>query len=89
MSIISTRLLHLYLVQGYTLTDSTNASSGWTFPAGVSLAPRQYLLVFASGKDRRDPSAPLHTDFRLSTNDGYVALLDPTGSTACVVQYPE
>lgn len=38
---------------------------GWTFPA-LSLAPGEYLVVFASGKDYRDPAWELHTDFSLS-----------------------
>ncbi len=71
--------------------DSPTPSSAdsWTFPSGVSLAPGQYLLVFASGKNRNNPSSPLHTSFKLSSLDGYVALLNPSGSTVSGVQFPE
>ena len=55
----------------------------------MSLAAGQYLLVFASGKNRTNPSAPLHTNFKLSADDGYLALLAPDGSVASAVQYPE
>ncbi|KAL4445750.1 hypothetical protein ABPG77_008949 [Micractinium sp. CCAP 211/92] len=76
---------------GYQLVDSPTPSSAdsWTFPSGVSLAPGQYLLVFASGKNRNNPSSPLHTSFKLSSLDGYVALLNPSGSTVSGVQFPD
>lgn len=76
-------------MQGYKLTDRRDGSGGWAFPPGVSLAAGQFLLVFASGKDRTSPAAPLHTDFRLSAEDGYLALLDKGGSVTCAVQFPE
>jgi len=38
---------------GYHLSDNASLLKKWTFPA-VPLKPYSYLLVFASGKDRRD-----------------------------------
>ena len=75
--------------QGYSLTDKPDGSGAWRFPAGVSLAPGQYLLVFASGKDRTAPSRPLHTSFKLSADDSYLALLGPDGAVASAVRFPE
>lgn len=74
--------------QGYQLTDQQGGPA-WTFPPGVTLVPGQYLVVFASGKDRRTPAAPLHTDFKLSSDDGYLALLTPQGTAASAVLFPE
>lgn len=78
-------------LQGYKLTDTRAPSAGdiWTFPGGTSLAPGQYLIVFASGKDRANPSAPLHTSFKLSADDGYLALLAPGGNVVNEVEFPE
>lgn len=45
--------------------------------------------MFASGKNRSSASGPLHTDFKLSADDGYLALLAPDGSVASEVQFPE
>lgn len=59
---------------GWSLTDHTN-SPGWRFPA-MWLDPNKYLLVWASGKNRADPALPLHTDFKLGKEVGYLALLD-------------
>jgi hypothetical protein len=36
-------------------------------------------VVFASEKDRTIPGAPLHTNFRLSDDGEYLALVDPSG----------
>jgi hypothetical protein len=37
-------------------------------------------LVFASNKDRRDPAAELHTNFKLDGDGEYLALTDPAGA---------
>ena len=46
------------------LTDDPANLAQWLFPS-TTLAPGQFLVVFASGKDRRTPGAELHTNFRL------------------------
>lgn len=61
------------------LTDRVDRSGAWRFPA-TNLPPNGYLLVFASGKDRRMPGAPLHTDFRLTSSGEYLALVKPDGT---------
>jgi hypothetical protein len=63
---------------GWYLTDDANDLTRWQFPA-VTLLPNRYLVVFASGKDRRDPTVPLHTNFRLAQEGEYLALIDPRG----------
>ena len=64
---------------GWYLTDSASRP-GWRFPA-TNVPPNGFLVVFASGKDRRIPGAPLHTDFRLNDTGEYLALLKPDGAT--------
>lgn len=64
---------------GWYLTDTT-ARPGWRFPA-TNVPPNEFLVVFASGKDRRVPGAPLHTDFRLNDSGEYLALIKPDGVT--------
>ena len=75
---------------GYRLSDNASNSNKWVFPA-VTLAPSDFLLVFASEKNRVDPNSELHTNFKLSGGGEYLALLAPAGS---IVQefspvYPE
>ena len=45
---------------GYGLSTTAGDPGQWIFPA-TNLAAGQYLVVFASGKDRRTPGLPLHT----------------------------
>lgn len=65
---------------GWHLTDEPGDLTKWTLPA-TNLAPKGFLIVFASGKDRTVPGAPLHTNFRLSADGGYLALVKPDGRT--------
>lgn len=60
-------------LNGWFLTDDAAAPTKWRFPE-VAIAPNGYLLVWASGKDRT--GAELHTNFRLSEQGEYLALLD-------------
>ncbi|MCA9148399.1 MAG: lamin tail domain-containing protein [Planctomycetales bacterium] len=55
------------------LTDDAANLGKWTFPA-VTLMPDEYLVVFASGKNRIDPTRPLHTNFKLSADGEYLGL---------------
>lgn len=72
---------------GYLLTDREGEPK-WTFPE-KSLPPGGYLLVFASGKDRREPDAELHTNFRLSAGGEYLGLIAPDGETVSAQFAPE
>ena len=56
-------------LEGWHLTDSDRAVDKWTFPS-VALGPGEMLVVFASGKDRRDPASELHLNFRLLHLEG-------------------
>ncbi len=62
-------------LSGWFLTDDPDHELKWEFPA-VTLPARGYLVVFASGKNRANLNAPLHTNFRLRKKGGYLALLD-------------
>ncbi len=67
-------------LEGYFLTDAADALTMWSFPA-VEIAENGFLLVFASGKDRRDAGSELHTNFKLSSDGEYLALVNPDGTT--------
>jgi hypothetical protein len=66
---------------GWRLTDDSGDLSKWVFPS-VDLAPKGFLIVFASDKDRVVASAPLHTNFKLSSDGGYLALVKDNGTIA-------
>lgn len=70
------------------LTDNTKERKKWQFPA-ITLPSKGYLVVFASGKNRRDPARTLHTNFALESNGEYLALVRPDGETAANEFSPE
>ncbi len=74
-------------LMGWYLTDDVNNLAKWTFPE-VILTPSEYLIVFASGKNRRDPSAFLHTNFKLTGDGEYLGLIGPDGRTVVSEFYP-
>jgi hypothetical protein len=65
---------------GYRLTDNAGNRTLWTFPS-VTVPAFGHVVVFASGKDRTDPAAPLHTNFSLNGDGEYLALVAPDGTT--------
>ena len=66
---------------GWHLTDRSGQSALWSFP-DLDVPAGGYLVVFTSGRDRRDPHAPLHTNFALAAAGEYLALVRPDGSAA-------
>jgi len=82
---------------GWHLTDNHSNLTKWTFPAGVTLGPNAYRIVFASGLAGGDPAHPsdLHASFKLDAGDPeYLGLVMPRGWEEDVVHeyfptYPE
>jgi len=66
---------------GAHLSDTPATPTLWTFPAGASIPPNGYLVVFASGKNRTVPTAPLHTNFELKKSGEVLSLYAPDGGT--------
>ena len=73
-------------LEGYYLTDNHGDPAQWPFPS-VTVPAQGRLVVFASGKDRRQPGAPLHTNFSLRAGGEYLALVARDGATV-LSQYP-
>ncbi|MEJ6578664.1 MAG: lamin tail domain-containing protein [Akkermansiaceae bacterium] len=66
-------------LSGWHLTDRIDLPTRWPFPAGTSLAPGAFLLVYATGQNLNDPASALHTNFGLSEIGEYLALTSPAG----------
>ncbi len=66
---------------GWFLTDDAMDLQKWELPAGVSLGPGDFLLVFASGKDRAVAGSELHASFELDGRGEFLALVRPDGVT--------
>lgn len=73
---------------GYCLTDDANKDSWWEFPE-VEIAPGEYLLVFASGKDKVTDAGELHADFKINCMGESLWLRDPSGKVIERLTIPE
>lgn len=71
---------------GFGLTDDPNDPYRWTFPS-TNINPGQYMVIFASEKNRKVPGKPLHTNFRLNIYGDYVGLFSPDISDVAVSEF--
>jgi len=74
-------------LQGWFLTDNRKVPNKWAFP-NVTLEARGMLIVFASERNLTDNPNALHTNFKLSGEGEYLALIKPDGTIAHEVIYP-
>ena len=65
---------------GFYLTDDPTNLTKWQFPS-TALEAGELMLVFASDKNRAVSGNQLHTNFKLSSNGEYLALVEPNGLT--------
>ncbi len=82
---------------GFYLSDEEFNPRRWQIPAETWVPPNGFALVFASGKDVRDPQLDelgiVHTNFSLNLRDEQISLAFPDGRVAESIelgqQYPE
>ena len=67
-------------LEGWFLTDNDNNLTKWRLP-NTNILAGGFIVVFADGKDRAVPGAPLHANFSLSASGEYLALVKPDGTT--------
>jgi hypothetical protein len=75
-------------LDGWWLTDKAANVTQWRVP-NVSLPAKGTLLVWASGKNRANPAAPLHANFSLSKDGEYLGLYRPDPSNGLPVLVDE
>lgn len=63
-------------LEGWFLTDDPLNLRKWRFP-NVAVPANGFLVVFASEKDRTNATGRLHTNFKLSIDGEYLALVAP------------
>lgn len=76
-------------LDGWFLTDDADDLEKWEFPA-VEIARGGFLVVFASGKNRRDADGQLHTNFQLRAGGEFLGLVHTDGQTIALAydEYP-
>ena len=66
----------------------TNGTTTWTFPA-VTIIPDDFIIIWASGKNRAVVTAPLHTNFTIPAEGGTLSLLrSNNGVASSLASYP-
>ena len=77
-------------LEGWYLTDDEEQLDKWAFPS-VEIAPKDYLIVFASGRDLTDDPENLHLNFKLSKGGQYLAIVRPDMTVVheFIPEYPE
>ena len=76
------------------LTDSATNLTKWRFPVlipAITITPGDFLIVWASSKNKKLDATRLHTNFSLNNSGEYLALVRPDGSTvqqAFAPQFP-
>lgn len=65
---------------GYFLTDNELNLPKWRIPNGTVLQPGEFLVIYASGKDRAIAGSQLHTNFSLANTGEYLALVGTDGT---------
>lgn len=75
-------------LSGWYLTDDDQELDLWQFPS-TTLNAGEYLVVFASDKDRAVSGSELHTNFKLKSSGEYLALVQPDGVTVISDYAPE
>jgi hypothetical protein len=71
-------------LENYHLSDDGADLTQWTFPAGATIAPNAYFVVWA---DKDDLQTGYHTNFKLSASGETIYLSDAAGSILDQVTY--
>ena len=74
-------------LSGWALSDAHDKLMRWQFPS-VTLPAGGCLAVHCSGVDRRENTAHLHANFKLSKKGEEIYLTDPNGITRSMVKVP-
>ena len=74
-------------LNGYYLGTNYSSVTNWAFPAGASIAPGQFLVVWLDGQPAQTSGAILHTSFRVNPAGGTVALARLVSGSPQIVDY--
>jgi hypothetical protein len=73
---------------GLYLSDNYSSLTKWAFPAGASIAPGEWKVIWLDGEPGETGAGEYHTSFRLGTNpSGGVALTRLVAGQAVVIDY--
>lgn len=73
-------------LSNYRLTDSIYESKKWVFP-DIAINPNEYLLIYASGKNKCEDKYNCHTNYKLKKDGEIISLIDNTGNIISRVSF--
>ena len=74
-------------LKGYFLSDTVTSSKKWEFPE-IIIKPNEYLVIFASGKNKCNTTTrECHTNFKLGGKGETISLLNSDGFVISKVKY--
>lgn len=65
-------------LSGFGLSDDKDLPYKWVFPS-ITINPNQYVIVFASSKDRNNSGSELHTNFKIGAGGETLFLTNDNG----------
>lgn len=71
----------------YYLSDDYANPTRWSFPSGLTMPPQSFLLVWCDNEPAQTVAGVPHTNFRLPSGSGQVALSRLSGGTNQLVDY--
>ena len=74
-------------LDGFFLSDSYTNLARWSFPAGASIAPGEFKVIFADGESAQTTPTEWHASFRPAPGAGSVALSRTVGNAPQIVDY--
>lgn len=75
-------------LNGYGITNDLEEPFYWTFP-DISISPKSFIIVRASGKDRKDNLKFLHTNFKINKKGENIYLTHTSGEIIDSLEVPE
>lgn len=75
-------------LKGYGITTDLEEPFYWTFP-DINISPKSFIIVRASGKDRKDNLKFLHTNFKINKKGENIYLTHISGEIIDSLEVPE
>ncbi len=73
-------------LSNYRLSDSIYENNKWIFP-DITIDEHEYLLIYASGKDKCEDKLNCHTNYKLKKDGEIISLIDNTGNIISQVRF--
>lgn len=74
-------------LSAFYLTADYGHLTQWAFPAGATIGPKQFRLIWADGEPGESSFAEWHTNFRLSPTNGAIAFVRLQNGAPAVMDY--